>query len=58
MRAAVFTANAAFGALPFTVTIRIGVPRRLDPAGMISNGPTPNAIRYVGSGFVVANTTR
>ena len=38
--------------------MRTGVPRWVLPASTMSNGPTPNATRYDGSGLVAANSTR
>src|ERR1044071_989784 len=56
--ALVLAANAASAARWASVTMRTGVPRWVLPASTNSNGPTPNATRYDGSGRVGANSTR
>ena len=58
MRPVVFAAHAASAARPLSVTIRIGWFACVTPASTKSNGPTPNATRYEGSGLVVPNSTR
>src|SRR6185436_2669398 len=56
--ALVLAANAASAARWASVTMRTGVPRLVLPPSTNSNGPTPNATRYDGSGRVGANSTR
>src|SRR6059036_3957293 len=56
MRGVTFTASAAIGRAPLTVTTRPGTER--PGMGTVSSGPTAIAIKYEGSGLVRANSTR
>src|SRR5262245_16189508 len=50
-------AARAASARPRVVRIRIGTPPRDVPASTMSNGPTANAIKYLGNGRVRAKRT-